>query len=762
METDEVGLAPALFDGWGLKAYQPVLLEAAPSNRVEAQNLPRFVVAAVPSSGGLSPTELRVHNDLLHRLVDRFGSSTAHISTNLNHSDATASEVEAELVGPTGLDRLGTTDDVFAGALRRRMAGKWSGVGCTVLVPLVGRTYELVVRRVVTQSPVALSSVDSTTATTTTATGADSAAPVQLFALTRETQWRIVPSRSTATANRPVALSDEEPLSEIERQARTLLELEMRRKSLGKSTAGMGISVGSGVLLTGVAGVGKWSAAQRIARAIGAELIEINLASSRNSLNAVLKSTLQRVQSADHHTPQRPVLVVLRQLEVFAAPPADEDASHKWSSTSTSSGGDKTSAASRLLDFVDSLALLPGVAIAGLLRQGYTLPSAFLRPPRFDHTFSIPAPAAPARLRLLQSFLGPHSPTDADLRYLAEATQGYVLRDLVRLSRRIALLARVRVKQRSDDDGQQSVGVAPRVERQDMEVAMAAVRPSQMFELTVRPPRVSWDDVAGCENARRELEEAVKWGLAADKSPLLASLAQQAGVLLYGPSGCGKTLCAHAFASALHLPFISIKGPELYSKYLGETEGLIRRLFERARQVAPSVIFFDEIDALAPTRSGDTEGMGGMGQRVLSQLLNEMDGVSARSGVLLLACTSRPDLLDPALLRPGRFERLVYVGPPTPVARVHLLQMERRRKVPFAADVAEDKFAVITDGLTPAEILACCREAALLALTEDMNAAEVRWQHVDAAVKQRRQTGGLSLTEEALLPYNKFAHNRRT
>ena len=150
---------------------------------------------------------------------------------------------------------------------------------------------------------------------------------------------------------------------------------------------------------------------------------QINLASSRNSLNAVLKSTLQRVQSADHHTPQRPVLVVLRQLEVFAAPSADEDASHKWSSTSTSSGGDKTSAASRLLDFVDSLALLPGVAIAGLLRQGYTLPSAFLRPPRFDHTFSIPAPAAPARLRFLQSFLGPHSPTDADLRYLAEVPQ---------------------------------------------------------------------------------------------------------------------------------------------------------------------------------------------------------------------------------------------------------------------------------------------------------------------------------------------------
>lgn len=134
--------------------------------------------------------------------------------------DATASEVEAELVGPTDLDRLGTTNDVFASSLRRRMAGKWSGVGCTVLVPLVGRTYELVVRRVVTQSPMALSA-DSTT--TTTATGADSAAPVQLFALTRETQWRIVPSQSTSTANRLVALSDEEPLSEIERQARTLL-----------------------------------------------------------------------------------------------------------------------------------------------------------------------------------------------------------------------------------------------------------------------------------------------------------------------------------------------------------------------------------------------------------------------------------------------------------------------------------------------------------------------------------------------------------
>jgi hypothetical protein len=254
---------------------------------------------------------------------------------------------------------------------------------------------------------------------------------------------------------------------------------------------------------------------------------------------------------------QRPTsaLVVLRQLEVFAAPPADEDSSYKWMgppAMSISSSGDKMSAASRLLDFVDALSLLPGVAIVGLLRQGYTLPSAFLRPPRFDHTFTIPAPPAPSRLRLLRSLLGQYNPTDTDLRHLAEVhgclcltsapsaplfstdsapwwqvTQGYVLRDLVRLSRRIALHAQVRAKRRCDavrgnqraDEGDRTTAACS-VERQDMDVAMAAVRPSQMFELTVRPPRVNWDNVAGCDNARRELEEAIKYALPLQLEPV--------------------------------------------------------------------------------------------------------------------------------------------------------------------------------------------------------------------------------------------------
>jgi len=188
---------------------------------------------------------------------------------------------------------------------------------------------------------------------------------------------------------------------------------------------------------------------------------------------------------------------------------------------------------------------------------------------------------------------------------------------------------------------------------------------------------------------------------------------------------------------------------------------LIRRLFERARQVAPSVIFFDEMDALAPTRSEDAaEGMGGMGKRVLSQLLNEMDGISSRSNVLVLACTSRPDLLDPALLRPGRFERLVYVGPPTASARTQLLELERRRKVPLAADVTGTLFSELTDGLTPAEILSCCREAALLALTEDMNATEVRWRHIQTAVQERHKIGGNALSPQSLLLYDAFGRGR--
>jgi AAA family ATPase len=263
--------------------------------------------------------------------------------------------------------------------------------------------------------------------------------------------------------------------------------------------------------------------------------------------------------------------------------------------------------------------------------------------------------------------------------------------------------------------------------------ALHAVRPSALREVELRVPNVSWADIGGQAALKAALHEAVHWPLRHPEAFERMGIRPPRGVLLYGPPGCSKTLAAKALASESRTNFLAVKGPELFSKWVGESERAVATLFRRARAAAPAIIFFDEIDALAAKRAGGAEGgSGGVGARVLSQLLHEMDGVQPLTSVLVVAATNRPDMVDPALLRPGRFDSLIHVGLPDEPGRRQVLEIHTRA-MPLGDDVCLDTLAAQTEGYSGAELAALCREAALAALEESEDARTVSGRHMERA-----------------------------
>ena len=277
-------------------------------------------------------------------------------------------------------------------------------------------------------------------------------------------------------------------------------------------------------------------------------------------------------------------------------------------------------------------------------------------------------------------------------------------------------------------------GGAAAVGWEDVLSALTRVGPSALRELQLQVPRVTWDDIGGQDELKAALREAVQWPLQHAAAFERLGVRPPRGVLLYGPPGCSKTLAAKALAGEARTNFIAVKGPELFSKYVGESERAVASLFAKARAAAPAIVFFDEIDALAASRDGGGGGGGGVGARVLSQLLSEMDGIQPLQAVLVVAATNRPDLVDAALLRPGRFDRLVHVTLPDGAAREAVLRIHTRR-TPLAADVDLAALAARTGGYSGAELAAVCREAALGALEHSLDAQQVGAAHFDAALR---------------------------
>jgi transitional endoplasmic reticulum ATPase len=323
-----------------------------------------------------------------------------------------------------------------------------------------------------------------------------------------------------------------------------------------------------------------------------------------------------------------------------------------------------------------------------------------------------------------------------DLQDLAKVTHGFVGADLQALCREAAMKALRRYLPHinlEEEEIPQDVLDQLEVNGEDFAGALREVQPSAVREVFIEIPNVRWEEIGGLTAEKQELIEVVEWPLKRADAFRRMGISPPKGVLIFGPPGCGKTLLARAVATESEANFISVKGPELLSKWVGESEKAIREIFRKARTAAPAIIFFDEIDALAPTR-GFSAGDSHVTERVISQLLTEMDGLETTKDVLVLAATNRPDLIDPALLRTGRFDRFVYIGAPDEKGREDIFRIYMT-DMPLDSDVDVKKLVELTPYFVGGDIEALCREAGMRALRENMNAEKVSWRHFDDALK---------------------------
>ena len=373
----------------------------------------------------------------------------------------------------------------------------------------------------------------------------------------------------------------------------------------------------------------------------------------------------------------------------------------------------------------------------GATNRANSLDPALRRPGRFDREIEIGVPDRNGRKEILQIHTrGMPLTDDVDLDSLAQITHGYVGADLAALCREAAMkslrryLPKINIE---DDEIPPELLDQIEVRMEDFLSALKEIQPSAIREVYIEIPNVHWADVGGLEEVKQELREAVEWPLKDPEIFKRMGIHPPKGIILVGPPGCGKTLLARAIATESEANFISIKGPAVLSKWVGESEKAIREVFRKARQASPAIIFFDEIDAIAPKRGLTHDS--NVTARVISQLLTEMDGLETLRDVVVIAATNRLDIIDQALLRVGRFDRIIYVGPPDLDTRLRIFQIYTK-EMPLADDIDLGHLARITNDFAGSDIEGACNEAAILALREDRSAKLVYRRHFERAIKE--------------------------
>jgi len=363
------------------------------------------------------------------------------------------------------------------------------------------------------------------------------------------------------------------------------------------------------------------------------------------------------------------------------------------------------------------------VVVIGATNRVNAIDPALRRPGRFDREIEIGVPDRDGRLEILQIHTrGMPLDKDVNLEKLADISHGFVGADLQALSKEAAMRALRKVLPEIDLSSESIPADTLKkiiVNMQDFMDVIKEMEPSAMREVFVEVPNVKWEDIGGLPSIKQELQEAVEWPLKYQGVFTYADATPPKGILLYGPPGTGKTLMAKAAANESEANFISIKGPELLSKWVGESEKGVREVFRKARQAAPCIIFFDELDAIAPSRGADF-GDSHVTERVISQLLTELDGLEILTNVIVIGATNRPDIIDLALLRPGRFDRLLYVPPPDRDSRIEIIKIHTTKK-PLAEDVKVEELADHTDSYTGADIASLSSAAVMLALREHVS-----------------------------------------
>ncbi|MFA9427153.1 CDC48 family AAA ATPase [Natronorubrum sp. A-ect3] len=488
-------------------------------------------------------------------------------------------------------------------------------------------------------------------------------------------------------------------------QVREIIELPMRHSDLFDR---LGVEPPTGVLLYGPPGTGKTLIAQAMANEVGAHFQTL---SGPEIVSKYYGESEERLRDVFHEAAENaPAIVFIDELDAIA--PKREDV-----------GDLERRIVAQLLSLLDGMDDSEQVVVMGTTNRVDAVDPALRRPGRFDREIEIGVPDADARTEILRIHARDVALSEnVDLEQYAESTHGFVGADLENLIRESAMCAvrRVRDESHADDvripDEQlDSIEISDT----DVETARHGIEPSAMREVFAEVPDVGWGEIGGLSGAKRTLREAVQWPLEYPDAFDRVSLRPATGVLLYGPPGTGKTLLARAVANEAQSNFISIKGPELIDKYVGESERGIRDIFNTARQNAPAVLVFDEIDAIAGTRGGSSES--NVGERVVSQLLTELDGLEELEDVVVLATTNRPGLIDDALLRAGRFERHVFVDPPDEIARREIFEIHLRDR-PLAADVDIETLAARTDDAVGSDIEGICRAAAMNAVREHVEA----------------------------------------
>ncbi len=502
---------------------------------------------------------------------------------------------------------------------------------------------------------------------------------------------------------------------------RETVELPLRHPELFQR---LGIEPPKGVFLYGPPGCGKTLLAKGVANESDANFYVISGPEIMSKFYGESEARLREIFQKALET--APSIIFIDEMDAIA--PKREEVT----------GEVERRVVAQLLSLMDGMSARGNIIVIGATNRPNAIDPALRRPGRFDREIEIGVPDKLGRYEILQIHtrnmpLG----SDVDLHRLADISHGYTGADVSSLCREAAMKALRRYLpeiNREEERIPSSILEKMEVRLEDFMAAYREITPTAMREVYIEVPSVQWTDVGGLTEMKQELQEAVEWPLNKPEVFKRVGIRPPKGILLFGPPGCGKTMLARAVATEGEANFIAIKGPELFSKWVGESEKGIREVFRKGRMAAPSIIFFDELDSVVPRR-GMGFGDSGVSERVLSQLLTEMDGIESLENVVVIGASNRPDIIDPAILRPGRFDRLIYVPAPDHATRLQIFKIHNKN-MPLARDVDLDQIASQAAGYSGADIEAVCREAGLVALRRDIEVKDVTRENFRDAIER--------------------------
>ena len=542
-----------------------------------------------------------------------------------------------------------------------------------------------------------------------------------------------------------IAYEDIGGLKEEIKKVREMIELPLKHPELFDA---LGIDPPKGVLLYGPPGTGKTLLAKAVANESGANFLSIQGPEIMNKYYGESEAHLrQKFEEAETNSPS---IIFIDEIDSIA------------SKRDETQGEVERRVVAQLLTLMDGLQSRGQVIVIAATNRPDSIDQALRRPGRFDREIEIGIPDRDGRKEVLQVHTrGMPIKRNKNgqwkkLNHFANITHGFVGADLAALAREAAMSALRRYLPEIDLDEPIPPKLLQEMEvtNDDFKEALKDVEPSALREIMVEIPRVKWSEVGGLEEAKQLLKETVEWPLTNPEGFERLGIRPPRGMVLYGPPGTGKTLLAKAIATESEANFIAIKGPEVMSKWVGESEKKLREVFRKAKQVSPCIVFLDELDALAPIRGGDSDSR--VSDRLVDQLLTSMDGLENLEGVMIIGATNRPEIIDPALLRPGRFDRMVLISEPDEAARKHILEIHTK-KMPLKG-VNLETLAKKMEGYTGADIEGVVREAAILALRINSKAKEVTMKHFNDALEQVSP----SVTEDTVKYYAELGKKLRS